>query len=183
GGGAPAHPPGAAHAFRERRGRDVASLSHVEDHSGECHAQHLDRALGNHHAALVAEEAFDRQLLGEPHAAMDLHAAIGGPERALVAEDFHHEGLLAAVLAAVGSPGGVVEHQPQLMRIHVDLGERPLHRLALGEICAEGLALLGVGSAELEAALHHAETACAVTDATGIDPRLRLLETVTLIAD
>src|SRR5215831_12019232 len=75
-------------------------LTHVQDHAGERHAQHLDGALGDHHAALVAEEALDRQLLGEAHAAMDLHAAIGGPERALVAKDLHHEGLLAAVLAA-----------------------------------------------------------------------------------
>ena len=77
----------------------------------------------------------------------------------------------------------MVEHQPQLVHIHVDLGERPLHRLALGEIGAEGLALLGVGRAKLEAALHHAEAARAMADAAGIDPRLCVLETFALIAD
>src|SRR5262249_18445161 len=97
-------------------------LAQIEDHPGERHAQHLDRALGDHHAALVAKKTLDRQLLGEPHAAMDLHAAVGGPERALVAKNLHHEGLPAAVLAAVGSPGGMIKHQPQLVRIHVDLG-------------------------------------------------------------
>src|SRR5262250_2666386 len=80
------------------------TLAHFEDHPGERHAQHLDRAFGDHHAALVAEKALDRQLLGEPHAAVDLHAAVRRPERALVAEDLDHESFLAAVLAAVEAP-------------------------------------------------------------------------------
>src|SRR5215831_2046833 len=119
-------------------------LAYIEDHPGERHAQHLDRAFSDHHAALVAKEALDRQLLREPHAAVDLHAAVRRPKRALVAEDLDHERLLAAVLAAVEAPGSVVEHQAKLVRIHVDLGEWPLHRLAFGKIGAEGLALLGV---------------------------------------
>src|SRR6476620_7295015 len=105
--------------FSEKDMRHPKCLPDVEDHSGERHAQHLDCAFGDHHAALVAKEALDWQLLRETHAAMDLHAAVGGPERALVAEDLDHERLLAAVLAAVGAPGGVVEHQPQLVHIHV----------------------------------------------------------------
>src|SRR5262249_34667785 len=156
--------------------------AHIEDHARERHAQHLHRAFGDHHAALVAEEALDRQLLGEPHAAVDLHAAVRCPERALIAEDLDHEGFLAAVLAAVEAPGGVVEHQSQLVRVHIDLGEWPLHRLAFGEVGAEGLALLGVGRAELEATLHDAEAAGAVPDAAGIDPRLRLFEAVAFVA-
>src|SRR5262245_17915185 len=161
----------------------LRALADLENHPGERHAQDFHGAFRDHHAALVAEEALDRQLLRQPHAAMDLYAAVGGPERALIAEDLHHECFLAAVLAAVESPGGVVEHQSELVRIHVDFGEWPLHRLALGEISAEGLALLGIGRAELVATLHHAEAAGAVADAAGVDPGLRLLETVAFVAD
>src|SRR3979411_1852124 len=95
---------------------------------------------------------------------------------------FYHAGLLSAVLAAVGLPCRMIEHQPQFVCVHVDFSERPLHRLALGQVGAESLALFGVGGSQIEAALHDAEAARAVTDAPGIEPRLRVPETVALVA-
>ena len=55
-------------------------LLEPHDHARERHAQHLDCALGDHHTALIPEEALDRQLLRESHPPMDLHAAVSGPE-------------------------------------------------------------------------------------------------------
>jgi len=55
-------------------------LLEPQDHARKRHPEHLDRTLGNHHAALIAEEALDGQLLGKPHATVDLHAAVSGPE-------------------------------------------------------------------------------------------------------
>src|ERR1041385_2924967 len=57
----------------------------------ERHLEDLDRTLGDHHAALVAPELLDRQVGGEPDAAVDLEAAVGGVERLRVGEDLRHE--------------------------------------------------------------------------------------------
>src|SRR5262249_8293109 len=65
----------------------------------ERHLEDLDRTLGDHHAALVAPEFLDRQVGGEPDAAVDLEAAVGGVERLRVAEDLRHVGLGADVAA------------------------------------------------------------------------------------
>src|SRR5712672_468256 len=57
------------------------------------HLQNLDRALGDHHAALVAPEFLDRQISREPDAAVDFQAAVGGVERLRVAKNLRHVGL------------------------------------------------------------------------------------------
>src|ERR1700739_4520512 len=59
----------------------------------ERHLEDLDRSLGDHHAALVAPEFLDRQVGGEPDAAVDLEAAVGGVERLGVAKNLRHVGL------------------------------------------------------------------------------------------
>src|SRR3954471_9250478 len=76
----------------------------LQDHAGERHAQYFDGAFGDHHAALIAKESLDWQFLRQSHAAVNLHDAIRGPERAFVAENLHHESFLAAVLAAIEFP-------------------------------------------------------------------------------
>src|SRR5690348_17131167 len=67
----------------------------------ERHLEDLDRTLGDHHAALVAPEFLDRQLGGEPDAAVDLEAAVGGVERLRVAENLRHVGLGPDVAALI----------------------------------------------------------------------------------
>src|SRR6266571_3592902 len=67
----------------------------------ERHLEDLDRSLGDHHAALVAPEFLDRQVGGEPDAAVDLEAAVGGAERLRVAEDLRHVSLGADIAALI----------------------------------------------------------------------------------
>src|SRR5215472_15973301 len=149
----------------------------------ERHLQDLDRAFGDHHAALVAPEFLDRQVGRQPHAAVDLQAAVGGAERLGVAEDLRHVGLGPDVAALVVFPRGVVDHQAQLVQLHEAVDQHPLHGLAVGERRSEGDALLGVARAELEAALDHADRPRAVAQAADIEPVLGVAKTVALGAD
>src|SRR5262249_11983145 len=128
----------------------------------ERHLEDLDRALGDHHAALVAPEFLDRQVGGEPDAAMDLEAAVGGAERLRIAEDLRHIGLGTDVAALIVLPGGLVDHQAKLVQLHEAVDQHPLHRLPVGQRRAERHPLLGIARAELEAALDHAHAARAV---------------------
>src|SRR5687767_2792089 len=67
----------------------------------ERHLENFDRPFGDHHAALVAPECFDRKIGRKPHAAMDFHAAVGGMERLGVAENLCHVGLGADVATLI----------------------------------------------------------------------------------
>src|SRR5690348_15669754 len=153
--------------FGLRCARSAVGAQHVPR---ERHLEDLDRTLGDHHAALVAPEFFDRQVGRQSHAAMDLEAAVGRVERLRVAEDLRHVGLGPDVAALIVLPGGVIDHQPELVQLHEAVDQHPLHRLPLRERLAEGHALLRITRAELEAALDHAHAARAVADAADVQP-------------
>src|SRR5256885_14952081 len=69
-------------------------------------AHHLDRSAGDHEAARPAPQALDRHLGGKAHRAVELHAAVGGLEGELGAEDLGHIGFVARRFSFFDVQGG-----------------------------------------------------------------------------
>ena len=73
----------------------------------------------------------DRKIGRQPHAAVDLHAAVSGMERLGIAKNLRHVGLGPDIASLIVFPRRVVDHQPELVQLHETLGKHPLYRLPL----------------------------------------------------
>ena len=98
------------------------------------HAHDLGRAFGDHVAALVAPQALDRQVGGQPDTAVHLQAHVGGLPGHLGAEELHHVGFVAVAVAAVVARGGAMHEQRRGLERHIDVdqGNEIAWRLAIG---------------------------------------------------
>ena len=98
-----------------------------------------------------------RQLLGHAHGAERLLGVVDHLGRHLGGEDLDHRGFHAHVAALVLLDRGVHHHQAAGMQLGRGVGDPPLDGLAVGELLAEGHALVGVLDHHVERALGHAD--------------------------
>src|SRR5215469_7637340 len=88
--------------------------------------------------AHVAEDAGDDRVVGDAEAAEDLHAAVDDAPDRLRADDLGHARLVCAAPALVEHPGGVPNHQPALVDVHIVVGEHEAHPLVFAQRLAKG---------------------------------------------
>src|SRR5215472_862892 len=105
--------------------------------AGDTPAVDFGGAVIDAERAHVAEDAGDDRVVGDAEAAQDLHAAVDDAPDCLGADDLGHAGLVRPALAAVEDPGGVPDHQPGLVQIHLVVGEHEADTLVLAERLAE----------------------------------------------
>ncbi len=114
---------------------------------------------------------------------MHLHRAVDHVVQHARRVELDQRDLDARLVALVDLVRGVERHQPARLDLGGRVGDPVLHRLLVGERAAEGLALERVRAHELERALHLAEPAHDVVDATRAEPLLRDPEAVALLAE
>ena len=105
----------------------------------------------------------ERRVAGIAHAAVHLHGAIGGLADKSVAPVVAHRHLVGdgpldlLVLHAVHLPGRLADQEAQHLALGLQLDQRPLDGLVLGQRLAEGLALAGVFDAFVDTELRGAQ--------------------------
>ena len=130
----------------------------------------------------LAVEPLDLVLLGEAVAAVDAEGVLDDLVAVLRGEVLRHPGLEVVALARVLHPGGLDHHRVGGLDLGRHLGEPEQDRLVLGDLLAEGLALLGVGDAELEGPVGDAAAAGRDVDAADLDAVHHLVEALAGLA-
>ncbi len=83
---------------------------------------HLGGAIVDPERADFPEEARDDRIVSDAETTEDLHAAVDDPPNGLGADDLCHARLVAPAIAAVENPGGVPDHEPALVDVHLVVG-------------------------------------------------------------
>src|SRR5579862_9418849 len=158
------------------RGRRAppGSLIDFEHFAGKGGAHDLGGTAGDEIAARASPHRLDRQFGREAGGAMELHAAVGRLKAQFGAMNLRHIGVVAAGDALVDLPGGAMGQELAGLIFGVELGDRELHRLALGDRLAKSHPLLRIFADHFEAPLRHAEPVRRLMHAVARDPRLRL---------
>jgi hypothetical protein len=90
---------------------------------------------------------------------------------------------LPQVEALFGLVGDVQQHQPRDVELRRALGHHELHRLAVGQLLAEGLALGDVRRREIKRALRHSDVVHAVAQAAIGEPVLAHAKAIAFAAE
>src|SRR5712691_3458356 len=146
----------------------------LEQLARDHHALDLAGAFADGAQLHVPVELFDRIILDEPVAAVNLHGLIGGTHRGLRGVQLGHGRFLVNVCAVVLHPGGAQREQTRGVDFSGHIGQLILHRLKFGNEAAELLALLRIVERGLVRALRDAHrqrgnrNAAAVEDAQAV---------------
>src|SRR2546422_832811 len=139
----PPHPPTLG-APRGTRGAPRPHACSSEQRARDDHAVHLRGPLADAAPARLAIPALQRKLLGHAVAAVDLHGGVYHAAEHLARVQLGDRRLHARVLAAIGLPRALPDQPAARAQLDLRVGEHPLDRLALAQLLAERLALLGV---------------------------------------
>ena len=83
--------------------------------------------------AEFAVPPFEREFLGQSHAAVDLYGVVDHACRGLGREELGHGGLVQEGFSFGAHAGGVVGDQPRGMNLEGGVGQHPLYCLPLGQ--------------------------------------------------
>src|SRR5436190_5407768 len=132
------------------------------------HALDLGGALADQEQRRVAVEALYLVLLGVAVAAVDAEALLDALLAGLRGEQLRHPGLEVGALAGVLHPRRLAREESCCLDLGRHVGELELDRLVLGDLLAEGLALLAVAESELQRPLRDADPAGGDVDAADL---------------
>src|SRR6186997_18999 len=136
------------------------------------HAMHLGRALADALDAHLAIPALQRHLARNAKPPEHLDAAVDHLAGDFGGVDLANRGIDLDVLSEVALPGGLVDKEPRGAQLDLRVRDHPLDRLLVGELRAEGLAILGPVDRELERSLRDADHSRRVGDTCMDQPRL-----------
>src|SRR5829696_1032338 len=138
----------------------VALQELLPDH----HALDLGRALADQEQWCVAIEPLDLVLLRVAVAAVDAEGVLDDFLPRLRRVQLRHAGLEVRTLAGVLEPRRLEGEQARGLDLGRHVGQLELDRLVLGDLPAEGLALLRVAQGQLERALCDTDAPCGDVD-------------------
>src|SRR6185312_6970356 len=136
-------------------------------------ALHFTRAFADAADADLAVPAFERQVLGHPVAAVDLHRAVDNAAAGLARDQLRHRRLRAERLVAFRFVRRRERYPARRADVYLVVDDHPLDRLARRELVAERHALVGVGDRHLLRFHGHADAAGGVRDALTAEPVVR----------
>src|ERR1043166_4696459 len=114
------------------------------------HAVNFRRALADALDAHLAVPALERHLARDAEPAEHLDAAVDHLAGDFGRVDLADRGIDLDVLPEIALPGGLIDQQPRGADLDLAGRDHPLDRLLLGELRAEGFALLGPFDREIE---------------------------------
>src|SRR6476469_5160000 len=171
-----------SHPRRGGEGPSSLELVVLDEAAADDHPLDVGRALADEQHRRLAVEALDLVLLGVAVAAVDAEAVLDDLRAVLGRKVLRHAGLEVVALAGVLLAGGLDHHLVRGLDLDGHVGEAEEHGLVVDDLLAEGLALLGVGDAELESPSRDTTSAGSDVDTADLDAVHHLVEALARLA-
>src|SRR5882757_6063749 len=150
-------------------GPPASDLVALEDLFADHHALDLGGPLADQEERGIAVEALDLVLLRVAVATVDAEGVLDVFLPRLRGQELRHAGLEVGALAGVLHPRRFAGDQAGRLQARRHVGELELDRLMLGDLLAEGFALLAVFERQLERSLGDADAAGGDVDAADLE--------------
>src|SRR4051794_35357112 len=146
------------------------------------HAVHLGWPFADALDAHLAMPPLERHLARDAEPAEHLDAAVDHLAGHFGGVDLADGRVDLDVLAEIALPGSLIDQQARGAQLDLRVRDHPLDRLLVGELRAEGLALLGPIDRELQRRLRNADHRRRIRNARVDQPGLGELEAFALVA-